>query len=629
MMSSFAYAQTAVPLVNPGFNTITLQSNGATSTSLTVGANDIAFSDYLGTPIQNSGFGVLQDTSSGTSTITFSDGSTWNGGQIAVNVPGWTGTAAGTYDTGLGFAGTGVQAPAPGDSSPTFYAFTVYGSSTTISQTTSSNILANTTYTLTFDLGWRGDVGTAPLGTGQLVGSTGPLALTSSSKPVPTQGNWAVQTYTFDTANSADASLIGTPLTVQLDGVQDNVSNYDNVSVTYTTDSSGPANSTWALSSSGSWLSSSSWTTAIPNSVDAVANFTATNTFAHNPTIYAETPVTVGTVVFNNSASSYAVTGSVGATLTFQTSTGSALVDVQAGTHELNLPLIIASNTVFQTDSSTAKLIVADPVTIGAGLRLSSTGSGTVTYQSTVTVGAGGSFALASPTYAHALTLLANSSASVATTSIANSNLLQLDSLSLAGGAGLNLGNNDLIVHGGSLSTISTAIAGGYHSGQWNGNSSTGAITSTSAAADTSHLTALGVGSITTAGTVDGTAVSAGDVLVKYTYYGDATLDGKVDGSDYSRIDNAYLADKSHPAQYTGWSNGDFNYDGVVDGSDYTLIDNAYNSQGGAIAAEIASPDAIATAQIASSAAVPEPASLGLLGIGTASLLGRRKRRYL
>ena len=28
------------------------------------------------------------------------------------------------------------------------------------------------------------------------------------------------------------------------------------------------------------------------------------------------------------------------------------------------------------------------------------------------------------------------------------------------------------------------------------------------------------------------------DVLVKYTYYGDANLDGKVDGSDYSRIDS-------------------------------------------------------------------------------------------
>jgi hypothetical protein len=65
----------------------------------------------------------------------------------------------------------------------------------------------------------------------------------------------------------------------------------------------------------------------------------------------------------------------------------------------------------------------------------------------------------------------------------------------------------------------------------------------------------------------------ATDVLLKDTYYGDTNLDGKVDGSDYSRIDNASLS----PA--TGWFNGDFNYDGLIDGSDYTLIDNAYNTQ--------------------------------------------------
>jgi hypothetical protein len=33
------------------------------------------------------------------------------------------------------------------------------------------------------------------------------------------------------------------------------------------------------------------------------------------------------------------------------------------------------------------------------------------------------------------------------------------------------------------------------------------------------------------------------DVLIKYTYYGDTNLDGKVDGTDYSRIDNGYSRD--------------------------------------------------------------------------------------
>jgi hypothetical protein len=126
-------------------------------------------------------------------------------------------------------------------------------------------------------------------------------------------------------------------------------------------------------------------------------------------------------------------------------------------------------------------------------------------------------------------------------------------------------------------------------------------------------------------------------VLVKYTYYGDANLDGKVDGTDYSLIDASYLSEDFVNGVATnpisGWYNGDFNYDGVVDGSDYTLIDNAFNSQSNLVvnASEIAAPTAeIATPGIAVApgiSAVPEPASLGLPGMTAAGLLGRRRRR--
>jgi len=113
---------------------------------------------------------------------------------------------------------------------------------------------------------------------------------------------------------------------------------------------------------------------------------------------------------------------------------------------------------------------------------------------------------------------------------------------------------------------------------------------------------------------VTGLNLTSSDVLVRYTYYGDANLDGRVDGSDYSLIDNGYLN------QLSGWQNGDFNYDGIVNGSDYTLIDNAFNNQGAALSAGVASLAAVATAQVA----VPEPTLSGLIAVG---VLGLRRKR--
>jgi autotransporter-associated beta strand protein len=229
--------------------------------------------------------------------------------------------------------------------------------------------------------------------------------------------------------------------------------------------------------------------------------------------------------------------------------------------------------------------------------------------------------------------VIANHGALPASTPVAvgRSATLVLDSQATESGiTSFNL-NGNLIVHGGSLSTINADVAAGYNSGNWNG-SGTGAISSTSAASDSTHLTALGViqnsvngspaGSVLYSSFEGQTGLVSSDVLVKYTYYGDTNLDGKVDGSDYSRIDNGSLN------QLTGWYNGDFNYDGVINGSDYTLIDNSYNTQGAEISAEIGGPSASVTAEIAgsgSSSAVPEPTALGLLCVGSVGLLRRRR----
>jgi hypothetical protein len=144
---------------------------------------------------------------------------------------------------------------------------------------------------------------------------------------------------------------------------------------------------------------------------------------------------------------------------------------------------------------------------------------------------------------------------------------VELGTLSLIGR--LDVTSDDLIVANGNLSTITSELETGFNAsnGYWNG--ATG-IVSTAATTDTRYLMTLG--SRQSDGTpFDGANTTTNNVLVKYTYYGDANLDGVVNGADYQQIDNGFGMHK------TGWANGDFNYDGVVDGSDYSLIDNTFN----------------------------------------------------
>ncbi len=210
--------------------------------------------------------------------------------------------------------------------------------------------------------------------------------------------------------------------------------------------------------------------------------------------------------------------------------------------------------------------------------------------------------------------------ASAHTGGASNVTVLQVSTLNNSGT--LNLTNNSLAIASGStVASVTTQLTAAYNGGLWNGTSSTGGvITSTTAAGDTTYLTAIGVATGLTS--FDGITVPSTDILVKYTYYGDTNLDGAVDGSDYTNIDNGFNG------HLTGWQNGDLNYDGVVDGSDYTLIDNAYNTQGPTLGTNSAELIAGNTAQIAGGTAVPEPTTIGLLGIGGVGLVGRRRRRH-
>jgi hypothetical protein len=129
----------------------------------------------------------------------------------------------------------------------------------------------------------------------------------------------------------------------------------------------------------------------------------------------------------------------------------------------------------------------------------------------------------------------------------------------------LDLTTNDMIINGGSW----TGINGNVATGSNLFTSVTTLVTSAGVA-----NTSLGVmvnGTINDYPTFDGVPVSTTAVLVKWTFVGDANLDGRVDSWD--------CPFQKHGQ--TGWTNGDFNYDGAVNSLDLALYNRNYNAQGG------------------------------------------------
>ena len=140
-----------------------------------------------------------------------------------------------------------------------------------------------------------------------------------------------------------------------------------------------------------------------------------------------------------------------------------------------------------------------------------------------------------------------------------------------------NYGNR-LVVHDGNYSDIVSMIKSGLYSGvngYWDGPG----INSSTAANDGSGLTAVGVLDSASAGFTETewegvTGLDGNEILVKYTYFGDADLDGNVTVDDYTLWGNGYLG------HLTGWVNGDFDYSGDVTVDDYTLWGNSYLATG-------------------------------------------------
>jgi hypothetical protein len=146
----------------------------------------------------------------------------------------------------------------------------------------------------------------------------------------------------------------------------------------------------------------------------------------------------------------------------------------------------------------------------------------------------------------------------------------RVHSLSIAGG-NLDVTNNDLIADTTPLTAIAGFIASGYHNGDWQGN---GLRSSSAATSPPAHPTAVGYATASSIGvsSFDGQPVSGSNVLVRYTWSGDANLDGVVNALDFNA-----LASNFGGASDRVWNQGDFNYDGLTNTLDFNALSINFN----------------------------------------------------
>jgi hypothetical protein len=324
-----------------------------------------------------------------------------------------------------------------------------------------------------------------------------------------------------------------------------------------------PVEPTWAVDQAGDWNKPLNWGGSVPNAVDAVANLYGTITSSR--TVYSDSAITVGTLRFDNTAGSYQITGN--GSLTIAVSSGVGSISVLSGAHKINLPLIFASNTNIAVANG-ATLTIGNPTTINAGKTVTSNGN--VLIQAPLSIQAGGTLVIGSG----AASLFGAPSLDTGASIDVKTNAISIDYSGQADPS----------------ETIRSQLASGFNGGAWNG---AGINTSSSIANQT------GVG------WKDSPASKS--ITVKYTYYGDADLDGAVSSVDFNALVSGY--GKTSGAN---WADGDFDYDGKVTTKDFNYLAGNFG----------ATP--IAGAELGS--VVPEPASTSLL-LGGLLLLAKRRLR--
>jgi hypothetical protein len=235
------------------------------------------------------------------------------------------------------------------------------------------------------------------------------------------------------------------------------------------------------------------------------------------------------------------------------------------------------------------------PVTFngGAGLDTLDINSGTFTFNTnaaagtsdlTINVAAGAAAVFNASQQLNALNVTGS-----ATVSVGGASTLSVKSLTLPGTGTLNLTDNQMTIDytgssplgtysNGAYTGVVGLIVSGSNGANWNGpgirTSMPDALSlrTTLGVAEASEVLSIPAGQTRM---WEGRTVDSTTVLIKYTYNGDANLDGQINADDYANID-LY---SQFPASNT-YAHGDFNYGGSINADDYALIDLMSGAQG-------------------------------------------------